>query len=219
MSRIIIVGLLCVIALLSIKTCNNRGEKLNQIEQVVQLQHDTIVRIKDVVGREHAKASTQQADIDVLKSLYQAQIDSISNLVGIKVKQIESVAMAGVKTSGSIKPNIDTVYIDSSKTGAYYNLDYDDKFLTLNGRIGKDSFIKYQYRDSLVFTTFRDKRTIKVDAFSLNPNTTITGLTSLRIPLPRRKRLGIGPYVGYGYANGKWLPNAGVSVHYSLFQF
>jgi hypothetical protein len=215
--RYVIVTLIAAIAILSFRACVKRGEKIDEYKEALQLQHDTIIRYKDVEGNQHAQVALQQADMNFLKALHAKEIDSILFLLKVKDKQVEGVTMAGIASAGTVKPKIDTIYIDSGHNN--YNLSYNDKWLTLKGSIGTDNYLKYLYRDSLVFTTVFSKRLLRVDAFSLNPNTTFTGLTSLRIPLPRKKKWGIGPYIGYGYNGERFIPNAGFSLHYSLINF
>jgi hypothetical protein len=215
--RYVIVALIAAIAIVSFKACVKRGEKIDQYKEAVQVQNGEISRYHDAAGHQHAKVALQQADINFLKALHAKEIDSILYLLKAKDKQLQSITMAGLSSTGSIKPSIDTINVDSSNKD--YNIVYNDRWLSLKGSIGSKNYIKYSYRDSLVFTTLKTKRLIQIDAFSLNPNTTFTSLTSLRVPIPKPKRFGIGPYVGYGYNGERFITNAGLSIHYSLISF
>ncbi len=215
--RYVIVALIAAIAILSFRACVSRGEKLDQYKEVVQLQHDTIVQYQDVAGNQHAQVAIQQADMEFLKALHAKEIDSILYLLNIKDKQVQGVTMASTSTAATIKPRVDTVFVDSSHTD--YNLTYTDKWLKINGKIGSNNFLKYSYKDSLIFTTLVTKNLLRVDAYSLNPNTTITGLTSIKIPIPKEKKWGLGPYMGYGFDGNKMQASAGISLHYSLIRF
>lgn len=131
-----------------------------------------------------------------------------------KPKQITTV---GTITKGTIKPIVDTVYLKDSTTA--YNFKYNDNWLSLNGTIGKESIINYQFKDSIVLTTRRKKNKLYIDGYSLNPNVQLTGITHLQLTNDKQTRFAIGPYVGYGWNGRKWSPSIGISVQYSLVKF
>lgn len=214
--RMAIVALLAAVSVLSMRSCASKKQKLDQVQQVVQLQHDTIIRWRDAAGRQHAKTGLQIADVEILKALHRQEMDSLLTILKIKEKQLHTTVFAGTQTTGTITPKIDTVYLDGNPT---YSLSYKDAWLSLNGELNAASKLQYSYTDSLVFALTKTKGYFNINAYSLNPNTRFTGLTSLQIPMPARRRFGIGPYVGYGYTGQRWQPSFGLSFHYSLIQF
>ncbi len=216
--RVAIVVLICIVCLLSMHTCNHRGAQLADLRDAVELQHDTIIKYKDAVGREHATTAVQKADVSILKAIYTKEIDSLKEVIGFKDKELEAATFAGTKASGNIAPRIDTVFVSNTDT-VTYGISYADKWLSLDGRIGSHSFLNYTYSDSLVFATFRKKKSIRIDAYSLNPNVKFTGLHSISVPVPRKKRFGIGPYFGLQYYDGKIQPAYGIGASYHLIEF
>lgn len=129
----------------------------------------------------------------------------------------QQITAVGTVTKGTIKPIVDTVYLKDSTTA--YNFRYNDSWLSLNGTIGKTPVINYLFRDSLVLTTYRKKKKLYINAYSLNPNVQLTGITNLQIANDKQTRFAIGPYIGYGWNGRKWSPSMGISVQYSLIKF
>ena len=219
--RIIIVALLIAVAALSLRSCFRKEKENSILKDVVESKNDSTTFWKDAAGREHAQRKVVEANISTIKAVFRAEIDSITGVLKIREKDIQGFISAGHQTSGEIKPRIDTV---QTPTDTSYLLQYDDRWLSLSGRVGKVSFLRYQVRDSLIFTTYSKRvglfrREVYLDGYSLNPSAQITGITSLRISAPAVHRFGAGPYVGYGFDGRQWAPSAGISVHYSLIKF
>ncbi|MEX6691264.1 hypothetical protein QTN47_27390 [Danxiaibacter flavus] len=221
--RLIIVALLIIIAVFALQTCFRKEKQVTDLKQVVSAKQDTLKHYKDEAGHEHGQKVLAEADMSLLKVEYQKQIDSVTELLKIKESQLAFYTGFSTESSGSIKPRVDTVFMPDSTRE--FNIDFSDRWMSLNGRIGKSSNINYRITDSLTVTVYSKKKnflsslTTYIDVFSMNPNVKVTGLTGFKIPVKKPGRFGIGPYFGYGYSDGKWSPSAGVAIQYSLIRF
>ena len=224
--RMVIFALLILVAYLALSTCFKKVKQNETLQNIVESKTDTIYRYKDIAGNEHAQKQVAEADIALLKAAYTKELDSVTKLLQIKDRQLQAVTAAGLINSGSITPKIDTVWIDSSKRFDFH-LSFNDKWMSLSGVIGPEPVINYQLQDSILITTFYKKtgflglgkRQLVIDGYSLNPNVRFTGLTGLRVPSKEPGRFSLGPYLGYGYSNGRWAPSAGIALNYSLIRF
>lgn len=219
--RLIIVSLLVIIAVMAVRSCMRKDKEVSSYETIQDIKTDSTTYWKDAAGREHAQRQLAEGTITAVRAAYRSEVDSLKSILKMRDKDLQGFIAAGVQTTGTIVPKIDTVYQTTDTT---YRLKYNDQWLTLQGEIGYQSNIQYQVRDSIIFTTYQKKtglfrRETYVDGFSMNPVARITGITAVRIAAPSAKRFGIGPYVGYGWDGTRWAPAAGVSVHYSLIKF
>ena len=135
----------------------------------------------------------------------------------IKSAEKKQVTAVGTIHKGTVRPIVDTVYLKDSTTE--YNFKYNDHWLSLNGTIGKTPVINYLFKDSIILTTYRKNKKLYIDAYSLNPNVQLTGITNLQLANDKQTRFAIGPYVGYGWNGRKWSPSVGVSIQYSFIKF
>jgi len=76
-------------------------------------------------------------------------------------------------------------------------LRFHDRWLDLNGEIGKRPVINYRFTDSIIVTGYQKHRKAYIDAYSFNPNVHLTVITALR--MVKRQHLTIEPYIGYGW--------------------
>ena len=182
---------------------------------------DSTSYYRDLYYTEHATREVVEADLASVHSHYGAQLDSIEKRTGVKGKNIKSVTAVSSAVSGSIKPSVDTLSLDSTVT---YRLSYQDGWLKLQGEISRTPTISYLVKDSLIFTTYQKRaglfrKDTYLDGYSLNPAVHIAGITAIRIASEKPQRVGIGPYLGYGWNGIKWAPSAGIAIHYSLVKF
>ncbi len=219
--RIVIVFLLIAIAALALRSCFRKERENIVLQEAVQIKEDSTSFWKDYAGREHAQKRELEADIQTIKILYRSQVDSLTTLLNIQAKDLQSVAIVKTSASGSIVPTVDTVLIDSTYS---YPFHYSDKWLTLDGVISSQPFIRYLFSDSLIVTSYTKrtglfKRQTFIDAYSLNPNVRFQNITGIRIRDVNTRRFGFGPYVGFGWDGMRLRPSAGLSFHYSLIRF
>jgi hypothetical protein len=132
-----------------------------------------------------------------------------------KQKDVQEVTAIGTAASGFIHPTVDTVYLSDSTTA--YKLRFQDRWLDLTGEIGKEPVINYRFTDSIIITAYQKHKRTYVDAYSLNPNVHLTGITALRIV--NRQHFAIGPYAGYGWNGKAFTPSVGISLQYSFIKF
>lgn len=219
--RFLIIVLLVLIAWLAIRSCGRKDKELSTRDSIAEIKADSTQYWKDAAGREHASRQVAIGDLASVKAVYRREVDSLKKILKIHEKDIQAFTALSLQSSGTVIPKVDTVIIPGDTS---YRLQYDDKWLTLRGQVGRQSFIQYQVRDSIVFTTYSRrvglfKKETFMDGFSLNPNSHLAGIMSVKIAAPPAKRFGVGPYAGYGWDGQRWKPTVGVSVHYSLIKF
>ena len=198
---------------------------LQQVNQVIQTQTDSLSVYKAKYGTEHAQRLAVEGSYTVLKNYYNDLLDSISRRTVAKQKNIKAVATAGVEAIGEIALKVDTVY--TRDTLKIYNFTYSDRWINLSGNIGNQNNLTYKTYDSIVLTTYAKpsgflglgKKHTYVDGYSLNPHSRITGLQSLLLTSERDKKFGIGIQAGCGYNGGQWAPFIGIGIQYSLIRF
>jgi hypothetical protein len=194
---------LAVIALFALWSCPNENTSNSKTTP------DSTTYWKDRYGTEHI--TRLAADANVLSS--KKLLDSVKARINNKPQTITAV---GATTSGTVKPVIDTIYLDSTTE---YNFKYNDQWLSLDGTIGKSSLINYRFTDSIIITTYKKNNQTYIDGYSLNPNVHLTGITALRLTTDKQTRFAIGPYVGYGWNGGGGALSIGISLQYSILKF
>jgi hypothetical protein len=132
-----------------------------------------------------------------------------------KQKGVHEATAIGTTASGFLYPTVDTVYLSDSTTA--YKLRFHDRWLDLNGEIGKEPVINYRFTDSIIITAYQKHKKTYVDAYSLNPNVHLTGITALR--MLNKQHFTIGPYAGYGWNGKAFTPSVGISLQYSFIKF
>ncbi|WP_346320759.1 DUF6549 family protein [Chitinophaga sp. YIM B06452] len=219
--NIIIAGLLALVAFLAIRSCRGKEDIIGSLRDLQAIKEDSIRYWKDAAGTEHAERQVAEATLEAAEIVWRHELDSQAALLKVKKRHIQALATIGTTASGTVAPVV--VTISQPGQPCTHQLQYDDRWLTLRGTVADTSTITYQVRDSLTLTTYRKKvglfryKTV-VDAYSHNPSVRITGLSSLQIKTAELGRLGIGPYVGYGFDGRRWTPSVGISVHFSLIR-
>lgn len=221
----LLIGLLLVtIVILKAKSCN----ELNQFNNILANKQDSINTWKDESGRWHAATIAAQLSKDELKKYYEKEVEEIRRDYNVKVKNVAAYLKADLQSSQVIRLRTDSgnvikvSNINGIDTAIFH---YDDPWLTLSAQLhDNDLIISRQNRDSVSFLISQTRSgilgptTYRLNGISYNPNSVITGLSGVMLNVPNR-RLGIGPYVGYGFVGYKFCFNAGISFHYSLIRF
>lgn len=217
-------GILVLLGIHAITQMLNPDKPLTNIERIVQIRDDSITYWRDKYLREHAEKRLAEGRIEELQLVYGPLIDSVKSALDIQSSAIKYLTAVGVSTSGTVTTKVDTFYVDSAQ---HVKFSYSDRWLSLSGTLSDLIHLKYTTRDSLVITGYTKndgflglgKRETFIDAYSLNPNSKITGLTGMMVLKERQKRFGLGPYVGIGWTGGGFVPAVGVGLHYSLIKF
>jgi hypothetical protein len=150
----------------------------------------------DKGGTKHTEKETAVADLTTLKAVYKKQIDSLTYLLNAKQRELDYVTGISTTTTGKFKPKIDTVYVETDGGAvAQTSVSYSDKWLALKGIVDEDSSWFYKYRDSIILVSYykrsgflKLRSELYIDGFSLNPNTTISGLSSYKVKAPVKKQ-------------------------------
>jgi hypothetical protein len=194
------------------------------LESIIAEKEDTIRTYKNKLGNEVASKRAAEASISVIKESYKKEIEDINKNFNVKIKNLEAYIEAETTSGGTIVTEIrDTVVVDTLyREYGYKRFTYRDEWISLNGLIAEGKVkIDWLAKDELkiIFyeksNGFFGKKTLYVDATSLNPYTKIDNLKGIKVGERRVKRFGVGPYIGYGT---KGL-DFGLAVHYSVIKF
>ena len=210
------------LSILLVTTCNKKNKVIDNYSTILKIHNYTIKYSKDVNGNTHAEKQVAEADIKSLHDVYGNTIDSLTKLLKIKDKQLQSYTGISTKDTGTVKLRVDTIYTDSI---SQYNFNYKDKWLTINGYLNQDSHLDYTINDSLGITVYNKKQGLFkspvtiINVYSLNPREKINGITNFQILTKTPSRFGLGLYAGYGWNGTQLTPSAGISLTYTLIRF
>lgn len=206
-----------IIMAISINICQSYKHEYNSY---IAVSNDTIRTYKDRCGRLVATKLAYETDIKDLKLLNSDLYDEISKL---KSKPVTATHITTTITNELH----DTCYIIKSSDmvqGITEHFDYSNQYRTLSGQISYHPDTLEMKIDSdkvyVDFTVAMDKNN-KLHVVSNNPYVEYNEITGFTLPKPRKKRFGIGPYVGAGIdvRTGKIDPQVGIGLSYGLIQF
>ena len=210
-----------VIALLGISFWQNleMNDKVESLESVVTEQNSEIERITQKNGDVITQKDRAIADRKTIENSYKWAKDSL-NKMGIKNKELRSALFLAQKTTGSGDGRIDTIRIEQHDTTLVEGrIGVQERFFNMDLTLYPSGDFVYGYSvyDSLSIANTTSRKNIfsewehKVKVNTANPNTTITGITSLTIK-ERKSKFVIGPVVGYGIGKDGLSPYFGIGI-------
>jgi hypothetical protein len=201
---IICCGIVALFAIVLFK-CKQDDANFSSATKKISVVKNTPVRhYTDAGGTKHAEKPIAAGTLGEIETSYQHIIDSLSKLLKTKPKFIREIVQVSTVAAADFKPSIDT-----SPGKANIRVSYQDKWFSIDGVVSNDSSWRYAVKDSLSFITYRKKtgflkKDLFLDAFSMNPNSTIKGLTAIRINEARPKKWAIALFGGYGFNGKAW---------------
>lgn len=196
--------------------------------QISQYDNDLSIT-RNKLGLIQTQAASIEADKKFMQDHYESRILALTN--NPKVRHIESVKEIKVVVKDTVKVEVPkTEFVDVIQKINELNpgtiATIDDRWLTMDVIYDGLFFtFPYESRDSITLIDSRKKRLFRPDettitAISHNPNSRITGLTSLSVK-NRARRLGVGPFVGFGWDGTTLKPEVvlGLGVSYQLISF
>lgn len=218
-----------VIVLLFVRKCTTTKP------DVIATQ-DSTQYYKNKMGQEVAALKQREQDFYRVKEA--GYLDSIAKLYNSKSRLLQEVAVLrqkGTVTISVASPPLikrDTIpgecptitLVEQVFTNPYY---WAEVSIPVNNQ--DSSKISIQTFDTLSIITktvnegglFNRKTYLQVDAVNSNPFNHITGLEVYRQPLPKQKKIGIGPFIGFGVSGNSLLkPNivVGIGVQYNFIR-
>jgi hypothetical protein len=170
-----------------------------QLQEALVSQQDSARFWRDEYGRSNAEKTTVELQLRDAKKVQGELLETIKKETGIKPRTIKSVETVTTHST-------DTVYLERNV--------YQDDWIKFD--LLDSITLSYVIRDSITLIHHRDhygfldlKSVDKVRAISHNPRTRINGITSLEIEPPKR-RISVGPYVGYGLTVSDGVVRTGV---------
>ncbi len=192
---------------------------VESLESVVTEQNSEIERITQNNGDVITQKDRAIADRKTLESSYKWLKDSLSEM-GLKNKELRSALFLAQRTTGSGEGRIDTVRIEEHDTTIVEGMiGVQERFFSMDLTLYPSGEFIYGYSvyDSLSIVNTTSRKNIfsdweyKVKVNTANPNTTITGITSLTIKEKKTKFV-IGPVVGYGIGKDGLSPYIGIGI-------
>lgn len=222
-----IILLIALVIFLLLKQCNIPKPEISVTRD------DSTQYYKNKLGQEVAALKMERDEYGkTLTIQFRDSIAKLHNTIDKKVKEITILRQKGTVIIDNTKPpivKIDTVpgveqeylSVEQNFDNSYYHA---NAFISLSGGT---STMKLQTFDTLSVVAkvvtegriFHRKSYLQVDAINANPYNKIEGLNVYRQPLPKQKKIGIGPQVGYGFSQSfKPSVYVGIGIHYSLIR-
>lgn len=97
-----------------------------------------------------------------------------------------------------------------------YKWKFKDEWIDLSG-VSKEANTQFslEVTNKYDVALYEKKKQYKIDITNYNPYSKTTNIQSFYKSKPRQKRVGIGPYIGYGYNNGFGF-QAGIGITYNI---
>lgn len=218
---LIVTIILIVILLLSLKSCNDKKQEIELLNNQISLLDQSYKKKekvwKDKLGNQH----TTQTQLQVTQPFFNQKVKSTAKLLKVKPKNIISLTTTSLEVDIKRELEVnqrDTIIVRDSihDTLRQFNFSYEDRWAMIRGCIGdsidcKDS-ISINLTDSLTITVFKKKHLfksdeVKIDIMNQNPYLSLKNLTSISVPV-KQKKIGIGLTFGVGYSTQNIIFNS-----------
>ena len=212
-------ALLLALVIYCANTCGKKHIE-NSLEKIESIKAAPVQHHQDKQGIDHATKQVAAADAETINALYNHLLDSVLKHVKTSQKNLQSVVAVSTETNDTVKPVISFVPVDTCISNYPDSLNYHDAWMDIKASIKTDSLI-YHGRDSIIFTSYWKhikfmKDELYLDAFSLNKNNTIKGITAVDLQQAKPHKLGLDVMAGY-FWNGKSLsPGVGAGISYRI---
>lgn len=184
-------------------------QETKRVASALHSQQEQAVIWRDKAGRSNAELRIAKLDLKTFQDLHRNVMDSLRQLE-IKPKTVTKLITVTTETK-------DTVHITRGKP-------FGNRWANFNIQ---DDKLSYLIKDSLAlivhnkkYGLFNLKSKDVVRAISFNPNTILTGLTSIEI-VPRDRKISFGVYAGYGMQLSGGVirvgPTFGIGITHKIF--
>lgn len=186
-----------------------------------------VVKWVDSNNKSRARVKVVEANKETAKIAYGKELAALEvEIKGLKIRNLRSSGSVQTVTEGRVEVQLvrDTIFVTGDPDTRHFT--FEDPYLYLEGElstIADRMSLTYRITNSIKLVEYRKKsgflgikKEVVVEAISENPNTTITGLTSLKIN-PTRKRVGLVLYAGLGMNSKGFSPQIGIGVGYRIF--
>lgn len=219
-------GLIAVFAIIVLCVAKFQGmqTEVDSYRSLAESSQKEVKYWKDKDGLSHARAQSAEATTKAILEFQKNEIKDLQKQIGGLNKNLSNLnnyITTGVKTSDTIFVTLrDTISVGNIRKRLFT---YTDEWSRIDGEIDSIGLrLSYEVRDSLTFVSYYKKqglfkpKKLFIEGISYNPHTRITGLKNIQVAQPRRKRFGIGPYIGLD-VQGK--PSIGIGLQYNIFTF
>ena len=225
-----IITLFVIIAILAMFILVPRACQKKEVELAKSIEINKNIDLakvdiwKDRYDREHYKLEQSRVDRIAMQILMNEQ----TALLNVKTDQISEYTSTITSLNANLKIQHEIVSDTIEGKPIQYNtFSHKDKWISVNGDIGKFNQIRISGQDTLTKVDYSKKkwlfgRTHYYSDFSnKNPYIQIAGLKQVEMYM-KPKRFSIGPYVGvdFGYDQGFTVsPSIGISLQYGIIKF
>lgn len=155
--------------------------------------NDSLKRVVDKQGREHATKLVDQVPLEVYNNTKDSFIAEIAKTT--KAKDLVQHTRATIAVKGAFKTKAhDTVYIALGDTISAKSFQYSDGYLTFDGTIENyDVYGDYDIRVPFTMThkwmrdKWYEKKKLKVEGVSENPKATFENIQTMVVKQPPKK--------------------------------
>jgi hypothetical protein len=205
---------------------NSLKYELNLSQTALGKERQETKRWIDKEGKSRAEIQTISASQDVIKSVYESEIDSLRKSIsdiGRNGRNLNEATTISTETRDSLilKTVFDTVVVNN-EIKVNETLKYSDKWLDLEYFPSNQS-LTYASRDSLSIVKYEKKqgflkpRITSIQVINHNPRSSVTGIRQFEIT-PKSKRFDFGLQAGYGFTNNGMSPYVGIGFTIRLLK-
>lgn len=219
----LILSIACVVFFsLSVYQCQQKKTFKAQAENTATFLNSEVVYYQNKWNQEIARKNALAGQKESLNVLLSKQIDSTKQLNRL-VDKFKNIAAAGNITQITKVDTIKVYYDKPIEFDFAREWSIENKFYSISGKSTNEftSINKLELPNTLSFaigiqSTGFWKKTYKAEAVNSNPNVRTIGLDTYTYT-ERKKRFGLGPYVGIDLITMK--PSVGLSASFDLVQF
>jgi hypothetical protein len=220
-----------ILALFLVRSCNQADQYKADKEGLKALIASETANTKtwvDKDGLNRARINALQVSNNALNDYIGDQSKVVDGLKKDN-SNLQQIINATTSSRGHVSaPLTDTAIVSIiavNDTAIAKTFTYTDKWSKFSGTITDKIEFDYEVRDSITFfqywkgQSFFKKGTLVMEGISHNPNTKLTGLRSINVIEPKKRRyvLGIGLQYGVGSQGLGW--NFGIGLHYKVLEF
>ncbi|NVJ47286.1 MAG: hypothetical protein HWE07_09165 [Cytophagia bacterium] len=227
----IIIAILLFTTVLFGRTAFRFGNKLESQTSIISEKNAQIDSIQLKNGTLAYEKIAAVADRKSLEEGYTFLKDSLKQM-GVKIKSLQNAVFLARQTNSSGSGQIDTVRIVQTLPGSIdtvlisRQLNINERFFSFRADLFPDDTFDYRYTftDSLSILNTATRRNwfspkeYKIRVVSANPNTRLTGATSLTVK-ESGTRWSIGLFGGYGWNGQKFTPTVGIGITREIIAF
>lgn len=219
MKRIGIIFLVIFLVLLNFYQCSKNKQEIKEYENLITAIQDTLIFTQKENGTYLSTISVLTAENGQTFLKMKSKDKEIQELQNA-VKQYKNKIQTLTQFTSQLKfDTIVNTVVKYQDTFPTYYFSFKDEWIDLRGNSNKNNTqLSLQTTEKYDVAIYEEKKQIRIDILNRNPYSKTTGIQSFYKTKPKQKRIGVGPYIGYGYGiNQKFGFEVGIGITYNLF--